>query len=222
VERRETGKTEDVNIMLGVLSAIERDSRVTQRNLAQELQVALGLVNALLKRCAKKGYVKIRQAPLNRYAYYLTPRGFAEKSRLTAEYLTFSLQFFRDARRDSAVLFAQCRNRAWRRVVLYGAGELTEIAILSAGEADVAILCVIDATSGALACAGRPVVTDLDKAFELAGADGIDAIIVTDAAAPQARYEAALAAAAGHAMSEDRVLALDLLRVVSPTARAGK
>jgi len=28
--------------------------------------------------------MKIKQAPANRYVYYLTPKGFAEKSRLTA------------------------------------------------------------------------------------------------------------------------------------------
>ena len=45
-----------------------------------------------------KGLVKMSQVPLNRYAYYLTPQGFAEKSRLTAEYLSVSFNFFRRAR----------------------------------------------------------------------------------------------------------------------------
>src|SRR3546814_11880534 len=60
--------------------------------------VALGLANALLKRCAAKGLVKIQNAPARRYAYYLTPKGFAEKSRLVAEYLEPSLHFFRGSR----------------------------------------------------------------------------------------------------------------------------
>jgi len=223
VERGEYGRSEEeVNIMLELLSAIERDSLITQRNLARELKVALGLVNAYVKSCAKKGYVKIRQAPLNRYAYYLTPRGFAEKSRLTAEYLSYSLQFFRSARRDCAATFAACRNRGRRRLVLYGAGELAEIAILSAAEAEVAVLGVVDAASGASACAGRPIVPDLAKAAALAGSEGVDAIIVTDVAAPQQRFEAALAEAAGLGMTPDRVLALDLLRIALPGARATK
>jgi DNA-binding MarR family transcriptional regulator len=76
--------------MLGLLAAVERDSALTQRHLARELGIALGLANAYLRRCTKKGLIKMRQAPLNRYAYYLTPRGFAEKSRLTAEYLSWA------------------------------------------------------------------------------------------------------------------------------------
>ena len=86
--QRDEAKDGEIGIILGMLSAVERDSNVTQRHLARELGIALGLANAYLKRCAKKGFIKIRQVPLNRYAYYLTPRGFAEKSRLTAEYLS--------------------------------------------------------------------------------------------------------------------------------------
>ena len=63
---------EDETVVLEMLNQIERDSGVTQRHLAQELGIALGLTNAYLKRCVKKGYVKIRQVPLNRYAYYVT------------------------------------------------------------------------------------------------------------------------------------------------------
>jgi DNA-binding MarR family transcriptional regulator len=102
VERRvEAAKAGDPGVMLGLLSAVERDSAVTQRHLARELGIALGLANAYLRRCANKGLIKMRQAPLNRYAYYLTPRVFAEKSRLTAEYLALSLDFFCRARRES-------------------------------------------------------------------------------------------------------------------------
>ena len=74
----------DPEIVLGLLTSIERDSAVTQRKLAGDLGIALGLANAYLRRCVRKGLVKVSQVPLNRYAYYLTPQGFAEKSRLTA------------------------------------------------------------------------------------------------------------------------------------------
>ena len=72
-------------IVLSVLTSIERDSTITQRKLANELGIALGLANAYLRRCVRKGLIKMSQVPLNRYAYYLTPQGFSEKSRLTAE-----------------------------------------------------------------------------------------------------------------------------------------
>ncbi len=114
----------DPEIVRGLLTSIERDSAVTQRKLAGDLGIALGLANAYLRRCVRKGLVKVSQVPLNRYAYYLTPQGFAEKSRLTAEYLAYSFDFFRRARQDCSEVLRQCAARGWRRVVLYGGGRI--------------------------------------------------------------------------------------------------
>src|SRR5437868_10811631 len=143
-EHSQVEESGNPSIVLSVLTSIERDSAITQRKLAGELGIALGLANAYLRRCVRKGLVKMRQVPINRYAYYLTPQGFAEKSRLTAEYLAVSLDFFRRARGDCVALFRQCEARGWRAVALYGAGDLAEIAILSASETAVEVICIID------------------------------------------------------------------------------
>ena len=84
-------------VTLEILEFIEGQSHVTQRHLADRLGVALGLANSYLKRCIRKGLIKVQQAPANRYLYYLTPKGFAEKSRLTARYLRASFDFYRQA-----------------------------------------------------------------------------------------------------------------------------
>ena len=78
----------------GITSELEVEQDYEKR------RIALGLANAYLRRCVRNGLVKMSQVPLNRYAYYLTPQGFAEKSRLTAEYLAVSFNFFRRARGD--------------------------------------------------------------------------------------------------------------------------
>ena len=88
-----------------MLDAIENWDHVTQRDLSGELGIALGLTNNYLKRCIEKSLVKVRKAPARRYAYYLTAKGFGEKARLTAKYLTRSLSFFRMAREDCSDLF---------------------------------------------------------------------------------------------------------------------
>src|SRR3990170_4419518 len=94
---------------LEFLTAVERGDVVTQRSLSKRIGVAVGLINALIKRSMVKGYVKARQAPYKRYAYYLTPEGFAEKSRLVGEYLQSSLEFFRKARTQYAEIFQSTR-----------------------------------------------------------------------------------------------------------------
>lgn len=220
MERRDdAAKAEDPGVMLGLLAAVERDSALTQRHLARELGIALGLANAYLRRCATKGLIKIREAPLNRYAYYLTPRGFAEKSRLTAEYLTISLDFFRRARRECAALLAVCDARGWRRVALAGAGELAEIAALGAAETSVEIVAVIDPAGER--CAGKRVVRDFAGLSAL-NEGPIDAVIVTDARTPQACFDAMLSAAAEHGIAAERILTPELLHITARPRRAGR
>src|SRR5262252_11092474 len=114
-------------IVLGLLQSVERDGGQSQRRLAADLGIALGLVNAYLKRCIKKGLVKVSEAPARRYAYYLTPRGFAEKSRLTVEYLGYSFSFFRRARTDCSAVIVSAKGRGWSRVALAGVSDLAEI-----------------------------------------------------------------------------------------------
>ncbi len=132
----------------GSWSSVERDGAQSQRKLASDLGIALGLVNAYLKRCVKKGLLKIGQAPARRYAYYLTPHGFAEKSRLTVEYLSSSFSFFRRAREDCASVLKVAHARGWNRVALAGVSDLAEIATICALEQGIAIVAVVDAKGG--------------------------------------------------------------------------
>ena len=112
-----------VSVDSQVFTTVHDNERLSQRSLASELSIALGLTNTYLKRCIKKGLIKVRQAPANRYAYYLTPHGFTEKTRLTAEYLTQSLGLFRAARNEAAKIYQDCIGNDWRRIVLVGDGD---------------------------------------------------------------------------------------------------
>ena len=49
------------DMTLNLLSAVDADSKITQRSLAAELGIALGLTNAYFKKCVDKGLVKIQQ-----------------------------------------------------------------------------------------------------------------------------------------------------------------
>jgi len=119
---------------LEILQAIENKRDVTQRHLADRLDVALGLTNSYLKRSVRKGLVKIQQAPANRYFYYLTPQGFAEKSRLTAQYLSTSFDFYRQASDSLRKVFEKCHENDWNEIVFCGISELAEIASLRVNE----------------------------------------------------------------------------------------
>ena len=149
-------------LTLELLDAIERDGDISQRNLASQMGVALGLTNLYLKRCAKKGLVKIREAPANRYFYYLTPKGFAEKSRLTAQFLSTSLTFYRQSAESLSDLYHECHRKGWRDLILCGASDLTEIAMLRVNEASLEVLGVYDPHHGTKEFLGRPVYQQWD------------------------------------------------------------
>jgi len=199
---------EQNEITLGLLNAVHDNSHVTQRSVAQELGVALGLVNAYLKRCVKKGYIKVRQAPANRYAYYLTPAGFAAKSRLTAHYLSQSLTFFRNARQECSEILATCTERNWPRIALAGTSDLAEITILCAAEFPVQLIGVLDETADGIPFFGLPV-ADIPKRL-----GSIDAVVVTDLTDPQSIYDGLVA----HFPAE-RILAPGILGIVRNPAK---
>src|ERR1700760_4115080 len=138
---------ENERIVLGLLNSVEQDGAQSQRHLAAELGIALGLVNAYLKRCIKKGLVKVHDVPARRYAYYLTPQGFAEKSRLTVQYLSDSFSFFRKAKDDCARVLEQARENGFSRLVLAGKSDLAEVAILCAVETGMSVVAIVDAGS---------------------------------------------------------------------------
>lgn len=194
---------ESSRIMLGLLDAVEQNQAQSQRLLASELGIALGLVNAYLKRCIKKGLVKVRSAPARRYAYYLTPQGFAEKSRLTVDYLSYSFGFFRQAKTDCSALFKAASARGVEKVLLVGQTDLAEIASLCAIEHGIKIAGIVQQG------AARPEFIGLlvFENFE-AVTSPFDAVLITDVLKPRETCEAAVSR-----FGVERVLVPDLLGV---------
>ena len=114
---------------LFVLQEVEQNPILTQRALSQKLGVALGLTNLYLKRLVRKGHIKITTFPKNRIRYLLTPRGIKEKSRLTYEYLQYSLTSYRDVRQRFNHTLAVLEQAGVKRIVIFGVGELAYLSI---------------------------------------------------------------------------------------------
>ena len=169
----------DDSITLEILSAVEEDSRITQRNLSDNLGIALGLTNYYVQRCLKKGLIKIITAPANRYAYYLTPEGFSEKSRLTREFLSQSFKFFRVARHQCSEVFEKCAQNGWHNVLLVGVGDLCEIATLCANVWQIKPVAVYDPAYRESEFCGLKVCSRLDQV------PNYDAVILVDLGLPR-------------------------------------
>jgi hypothetical protein len=153
---------------LKLLEAVEQDAHVTQRGLASQLGIALGLANIYLKRLMLKGYIKVSNVQPNRLSYLITPRGVAEKARLTYEFMDYSLHLYREVRQHLRAVVRECA-AADRRVAIYGRGEAAELSYLSLKESGLEPVAVFDAEGGAtfLGMPVRPIAEHSEVDYDL-------------------------------------------------------
>jgi DNA-binding MarR family transcriptional regulator len=205
-----TDEKDSDRLVLGLLNSVEADGSRSQRSIAAELGVALGLVNAYLKRAVKKGFVKVGQAPARRYAYYLTPQGFSEKSRLTVQFLSDSFSLFRKAKEEYARILDRAQALGFRRIVLAGHSDLCEIAILSAVDGPVSVVAIVDSD----VAGGRFIGVKVVSSYALVD-EPFDAVVVTHLTAARNVFDDAV-----NRFGTERVLAPDLLSL-RPTQQRG-
>ncbi len=127
-----------------ILRRIEANPDTTQADLATQLGVAVGSVNWYLKRLINKGYVKATQMERRRLRYLLTPKGLAEKTRLTREFMQASLHWYRETREASRQFLQQVCQAGYHTVCIEGDGDLAEIIYLTCLEHQVKVNKDID------------------------------------------------------------------------------
>ena len=132
-----------------LLAEVEAGNGNSQRSLARELGIALGLTNLLLRRVMRKGWVKATNIQRNRVRYLITPAGIAEKARISREYLASSVKLYSEARhRIHHTLSTLSRN--WppgevdKPIVFFGGGEVAEIGYVCLHDTDLRLVGVID------------------------------------------------------------------------------
>jgi hypothetical protein len=162
-------------IILDILESVHREGERSQRSRASEVGVALGLVNACLKFCIRKGYVKARKTAARGYQYMLTPRGLAEKSRLALTRLSASLDFIQAIRGEYAALFASEAVLGWKSVVIAGHSTLAEICAICAMERPIKIVAIVNPLAREQHMLGLPVHRDFTSIGE-----AFDGVIVAD------------------------------------------
>jgi DNA-binding MarR family transcriptional regulator len=195
---------------LRLLAAIEEGAPLTQRALAERLGVALGLANLCLKRLARKGYIKVvhfndRPAARKRLRYLLTPKGLAEKSRLTYEHMVYSLHLYRRTRQTLRESLGRMAVDGLERVVFYGTGEAAELAYLTLRELGLEPVAMFGPESG-----GRFLGSPVRPVTELAG-ERFDAVVVATFERPDATIELL----AAHGVPRDKCVTL---RAMTPAS----
>jgi len=87
-----------------VLRKIQSKPNATQRALAEELGFSLGKLNYCLKALKNKGLVKIAHFKKNKnklnYIYFLTPKGIAEKTKLTINFMARKMKEYEELKNE--------------------------------------------------------------------------------------------------------------------------
>jgi DNA-binding MarR family transcriptional regulator len=129
---------------LRLMDEINRNGIHSQRELSQRLNISLGLVNTFLKRLVNKGYFKVTTMPRNRVKYFLTPEGLARKAKLTAEYLHYSVHFYRDIKDLLLEKYTEMEQNQVKSILFFGAGEVADLAYLYLQLTSIRLAGIID------------------------------------------------------------------------------
>lgn len=151
--------------IMHLLEVVEANNCVSQRHVASEVGIALGMVNTYIQRCVRKGWIKTQKIPARRYAYYLTPQGMTEKTRLVKKYMQSSLSLFREAKTQFQDIFQTIQANKGVRIGMVGSGDLQDIGMLVSHSCDGIEGVPINAIQDAPACDAY-ILTDMDHPQE--------------------------------------------------------
>ena len=164
---------------LTILSAIAENDRLTQRHLARELGVTVSLANLYVRRLALKGFIRVINIRANRLRYLLTPKGIAEKSRLTYTYMCRTFERYREARQSLQAALHPLTEDGHKRIAFYGAGEAAEVAYLCLKEVGLDLAAVFERKDGEKFL-GLPI-----RRLEELSPDEFDRVVVTSFISPE-------------------------------------
>ena len=182
----------------GILTEIQDRQDLSQRSLSANLGIALGLTNLLVRKVVRKGWVRATRNRRNRVRYMLTPTGLAEKARMSSSFLQNSIRAYVNARDRVRQRLAEASQQlsgrqegSCKRVAMFGAGEVAEIAYVCLQETDMKLVAVFG--EGRTRLFGLPVQPTSNLSEQAAGNEPFDQLIVTlfeDVASTQAQLDA--------------------------------
>jgi len=116
---------------LRLLEELERNPIISQRKLSHKFNIALGVTNACLRRMARKGWIRIRGLSHRKIGYYLTPKGFEEKARLTLHMISYTMQHYSELKKMISHRLLEMEQEGFHRIVFYGISDEMEVAYIT-------------------------------------------------------------------------------------------
>jgi len=116
---------------LRLLEELERNPIVSQRELSHKFGIALGVTNACLKRMARKGLIRIRGLNHRKIGYHLTPKGFAEKAKLSFHLISYIVQHYAELKKIISQRLLEMQADGLQRIAFYGVSDEMEVAYVT-------------------------------------------------------------------------------------------
>jgi DNA-binding MarR family transcriptional regulator len=116
---------------LSLLQELEKNPIVSQRELSSKFGIALGVTNACLKRMVRRGWIRISSLNHHKIGYFLTPKGFTEKAKLTLHLISWTVQHYSTLKDIIGERLLEMQNKGVERIVFYGVSDEMEIAYVT-------------------------------------------------------------------------------------------
>ncbi len=112
---------------LQVLDRVGRNSSISQRELARDTGISLGLINVILKKFLQVGYLQVSRLNKRKLEYVLTPAGFLAMARRTYNYATRTIRNYQSLHSQIAALLSELCKSGYDYFSIHGDGELREM-----------------------------------------------------------------------------------------------
>ena len=129
---------------LQLLEEIEQNPKISQRELSNKFGIALGVTNACIKRMATRGLIRLKGFPPRRIAYYLTPKGFSEKTKLTLSFFSYNIHHYAEMKKRIGKILLDMQNSGVKRVAFYGVSDEMEVAYITLQGLDMKLVGILD------------------------------------------------------------------------------
>ena len=154
---------------LEILERLEGNGYLTQRDLSKEVGIALGLVNHLLKKMVKKGWIKIKNIDSKKIRYLITPEGAREKTQLLYDRVESTIHFYIEAKKVIKDKVMHLKEEGVTNVSIYRINHIAEVLFIVLKELGLELDYVVDDKRGGKEWFGYTIVNMDD--FSASGAD---------------------------------------------------
>lgn len=110
-----------------LLDLISKNPNITQRTLANHLNVSVSNVNNHIDEYEKKGYLKREYLSSKTVEYLITKKGIERKNLLNLNFLKSSQLILDSAKANIIEFISKLKEKDYKKILFYGAGEVAEI-----------------------------------------------------------------------------------------------